>query len=77
MIREINSRCPGLLFFNGDMIMGYKGAAVVANREAMNRQYSFWRGMVTQLLECRTYVAPVPGNHEVQEKILQEEGARR
>jgi hypothetical protein len=34
----------------------------------LNRQYAFWRGMVTRLLEGGTYVVPVPGNHETQDK---------
>jgi hypothetical protein len=68
MMREISAKRPQLLFFNGDMIMGYKDAAVAANHEAMNQQYAFWRGMVTQLIEANTYVVPVPGNHETQDK---------
>jgi len=68
IMREIQTHRPQLLFFNGDMIMGYQDAGVAANHEAMNRQYAFWRGMVTQLLETGTYVVPVPGNHETQQK---------
>jgi hypothetical protein len=68
IMREVQTHRPELLFFNGDMIMGYKDAAVTANHEALNRQYAFWRGMTTQLLETGTYVVPVPGNHETQDK---------
>ncbi len=68
IIREVQALRPELLFFNGDMIMGYKDAAVAANHEQMNREYAFWRGMATQLLETGTYVVPVPGNHETQDK---------
>jgi hypothetical protein len=69
IMREVREQEPQLLFFNGDMIMGYADAAAAKDHEAMNRQYAFWRGMVTQLLECGTYVVPVPGNHEVQRKF--------
>jgi hypothetical protein len=68
MLREIAEKKPSMLFFNGDMTMGYKDAAVAANHEAMNQQYAFWRGMVTQVIEVGTYVVPVPGNHETQDK---------
>jgi len=68
IMNEARHHRPELLFFNGDMIMGYKDAAVPANHEELNRQYAFWRGMVTQLLEGGTYVVPVPGNHETQDK---------
>jgi hypothetical protein len=68
MMREISAKKPQLLFFNGDMIMGYADAGVAANHETMNRQYAFWRGMVTPVLEGGTYVVPVPGNHETQDK---------
>jgi hypothetical protein len=30
------------------------------------RQYGFWRGMVSTVMETGTYVIPVAGNHEVQ-----------
>ena len=30
------------------------------------KQYAYWRGMTSALLETGTYVVPVPGNHEVQ-----------
>jgi hypothetical protein len=68
-----------LLFFNGDMIMGYGNAdpaAVTAANVATSdfykygQQYAFWRGMVAPLMETGTYVVPVPGNHETQSKPL-------
>jgi hypothetical protein len=68
IMREVRDQGPQMLFFNGDMIMGYADGANAKAHEDMNRQYGFWRGMVTQLLECGTYVVPVPGNHEVQRK---------
>jgi hypothetical protein len=68
IMREVRQQEPQLLFFNGDMIMGYADAGAAKAHEDMNRQCAFWRGMVTQLLECGTYVVPVPGNHEVQQK---------
>jgi hypothetical protein len=64
MIREIQERRPDALFFNGDMIMGY-----TTNTNVLNRQYAYWRGMVSALLETGTYVVPVPGNHEMQVKL--------
>jgi hypothetical protein len=77
IMREVQAQRPDFLFFNGDMIMGYGKAAVPSNVSsvsaivssdlvAFERQYGFWRGMVTSLLETGTYVVPVPGNHEVQ-----------
>jgi hypothetical protein len=69
IMREVREQGPQMLFFNGDMIMGYADGADAKSHETMNRQYAFWRGMVTQLLECGTYVVPVPGNHEVQRKF--------
>jgi hypothetical protein len=63
MIREIQAQKPNVLFFNGDMIMGYS-----TNAHKLNREYAYWRGMMASLLEASTYVVPVPGNHEVQIK---------
>ncbi|MFX5574614.1 hypothetical protein ABTD77_19435, partial [Acinetobacter baumannii] len=37
---------------------------------ATYRQYAYWRGMVSTVLETGTYVWPVPGNHETQVKAL-------
>jgi len=81
ILREVGNQRPSMLFFNGDMIMGYGRAAVApgwstttptAEQVASSdlgkfiAQYAFWRGMVTPLMEAGTYVVPVPGNHEVQ-----------
>ena len=72
---------PEMLFFNGDMIMGYGKAAVptfpspitvssiiTSDLVKTYTQYAFWRGMVAPLMEGPTYVVPVPGNHETQWK---------
>lgn len=67
MLREIQAQKPHALFFNGDMIMGY-----TTNKADLNRQYAYWRGMVTGLQESGTYIVPVPGNHEVQEKFKED-----
>lgn len=69
ILREIQTAKPHALFFNGDMIMGY-----TTDKPTLNRQYAFWRGMVAGLIEAGTYVIPVPGNHEVQEKFKDEAG---
>ena len=77
IMREISAKKSSLLFFNGDMIMGYGNAAVPASVTDVNSvvnsdlgkfytQYAFWRGMVSPLIETGTYVVPVPGNHETQ-----------
>ncbi len=86
LIREIGGQHPQLLFFNGDMIMGYgkldpaapavrlnpaTGAIVdVSGYTQFYAWYAYWRGMVANLFETGTYVVPVPGNHEVQDKGL-------
>lgn len=67
--REIQDRKPQLLFFNGDMIRGY-----TAEREVLDRQYAYWRGMVAHLFETGTYVFPVPGNHETQVSTRDDKG---
>jgi hypothetical protein len=61
--REIQAAKAQALFFSGDMIMGY-----TTDVNVLNRQYAFWRGMTSPLFETGTYVVPVPGNHEVQER---------
>jgi hypothetical protein len=77
--RSIEYQRSDLLFFNGDMIMGYGNAIVPANNTNVSgivnsdlvkfyTQYAFWRGMVAGLMEQGTYVVPVPGNHETQWK---------
>lgn len=75
IIRTIQSQKANMLFFNGDMIMGY-GTADPATVTSANvassdfykygQQYAFWRGMVAPLMETGTYVVPVAGNHELQ-----------
>jgi hypothetical protein len=77
IIRSIESQKSNLLFFNGDMIMGYGNATVPVDNSTVAgivgsdlmkfyQQYAFWRGMVAELMETGTYVVPVPGNHETQ-----------
>jgi hypothetical protein len=77
IIGSIEQQKSNLLFFNGDMIMGYGNANVpqnnttvagIVNSDLVNfyKQYAFWRGMVAGLMENGTYVVPVPGNHETQ-----------
>ena len=78
IIREVAAQKSNVLFFNGDMIMGYGKAGptpsnsvpdvVSSDLMAFYRQYGFWRGMVATLMEAGTYVVPVAGNHEVQSK---------
>jgi hypothetical protein len=80
IMRSVESQKSKLLFFNGDMIMGYGLAGptpsnsvadvVGSDLMAFYRQYGFWRGMVAPLMEAGTYVVPVAGNHEVQSKPL-------
>jgi hypothetical protein len=78
IMQGIQAQKSKLLFFNGDMIMGYGLAGptpsnsiadvVGSDLMAFYRQYAFWRGMVAPLMESGTYVVPVAGNHEVQSK---------
>ncbi len=78
ILREVAAQKSKILFFNGDMIMGYGKAGPTASTSvtdvagsdlmAFYRQYGFWRGMVATLMEAGTYVVPVAGNHEVQSK---------
>lgn len=78
ILREVAAHKNQILFFNGDMVMGYGTAGPVASTSVADvvdsdlvkfyRQYGFWRGMVATLMEAGTYVVPVPGNHEVQSK---------
>lgn len=72
IMREVQAQQARALFFNGDMIMGY-----TTQVPELNRQYAYWRGMVTQLQETGTYVVPVPGNHEVQEKFKENGQTRK
>ena len=74
----VDSQDSKLLFFNGDMIMGYGNAIAPTDTSlsgilksdvmAFYKQYAFWRGMVASLMERGTYVVPVAGNHETQWK---------
>jgi hypothetical protein len=77
IMREIQAKKSNMLFFNGDMIMGYGKADVPADTSTvsaivgsqlvkMYKQYAFWRGMTAPMMETGTYIFPVPGNHEVQ-----------
>ena len=78
IMQGVQAQKSKLLFFNGDMIMGYGLAGptpsnsvadvVGSDLMAFYRQYAFWRGMVAPLMESGTYVVPVAGNHEVQSK---------
>ena len=76
-MREIQAKKSNMMFFNGDMIMGYGKADVPADTSTvsaivgsqlvkMYKQYAFWRGMTAPMMETGTYIFPVPGNHEVQ-----------
>ena len=69
VIKEIAASRSEVLFFNGDMIMGYAKDSI-----DNERQYAFWRGMMATLMEAGTYVMPVPGNHEVQMPTKTPEG---
>jgi hypothetical protein len=71
MMKEIEAQKSKLFFFNGDMIMGYTPNSDV---NVLNRQYAFWRGLVATAYENGTYVFPVPGNHEVQDKFKDANG---
>jgi len=77
ILREIAAKKANLLFFNGDMVLGYGNAnpstnvtdiASVINSDLVRfyNQYAYWRGMAATLIEAGTYVVPVPGNHETQ-----------
>jgi hypothetical protein len=78
ILREVSARKPSMLFFNGDMIMGYGNTSLPAVLPASVTDYmntdlaryytqaAFWRGMVAPVLESGTYIVPVAGNHEVQ-----------
>jgi len=81
ILHGISDQHPQLLFFNGDMIMGYGRAGIpvgwastpptveqVIHADLVEdiAQYAYWRGMVAPLMELGTYVVPVAGNHESQ-----------
>ncbi|MED4226494.1 metallophosphoesterase family protein [Neobacillus cucumis] len=69
--REVQKQNANLFLFNGDMIMGYTQNSDV---NVLNRQYAYWRGLVANMFETGTYVVPVPGNHEVQDKYKDASG---
>lgn len=78
LMREITAKKPSMLFFNGDMIMGYGNASLPAALPATVTDYmntdlaryytqaAFWRGMVAPMIESGTYIVPVAGNHETE-----------
>jgi hypothetical protein len=77
ILREIAAKKANLLFFNGDMVLGYGNAnpnttvsdvPSVINSDLVRfyTEYAYWRGMAATLMEAGTYVVPVPGNHETQ-----------
>src|SRR5258705_10953838 len=79
ILRSIEDQRSSLLFFNGDMIMGYGNAILPSDTSTVAgivgsdlvkfyQQYAFWRGAVAGLMENGAYVVPVPGNHETQWK---------
>ncbi len=69
--REIQTQKSNLFIFNGDMIMGYTKNS---DANVLNREYAYWRGLVANMFETGTYVVPVPGNHEVQDKFKDANG---
>lgn len=64
MMDEMQTQKSTMLFYNGDMIMGYTPNSDV---NILNREYAFWRGVVGTAFEHGMYVFPVPGNHETQD----------
>ena len=69
--REVQAQKSKLFVFNGDMVMGYTKNA---DANELNREYAYWRGLVANMFETGTYVVPVPGNHEVQDKFKDANG---
>ncbi|MDR0269291.1 S-layer homology domain-containing protein [Paenibacillus sp.] len=69
--KEVQDAKDDLFVFNGDMIMGYYSDPTNKKAAAayLNKQYSFWRGLVADMYETGTYVVPVPGNHELQDNL--------
>src|SRR5215831_5734780 len=75
IIRTIQTQKVNMLFFNGDMIMGYGRPAwssappttvsgvVSSDLVKFYTEYAYWRGAMATLFETNTYVMPVPGNH--------------
>src|SRR5882724_3639692 len=65
IMRTVSAQHAKLLFFNGDMIMGYGKTEVPSDTSTVDkvvksdlvatyRQYAFWRGMVSTLMETGT-----------------------
>lgn len=71
ILRQIQAKKPKVLFFTGDMIMGF-----TTNFAWTDRQYAYWRGMVSALLQNGIYVLPVAGNHEMQVKLPNPHGGK-
>lgn len=71
IIREIQAQKPKALFFTGDMVMGY-----TTNFEETDRQYAYWRGLMSALPESGTYLVPIAGNHEMQVKVSDPDGGK-
>jgi hypothetical protein len=71
MMDEMQSEKSNMLFYNGDMIMGYTPNSDVS---ILNRQYAFWRGIAATAFEHGMYVFPVPGNHETQDNYMDAAG---
>jgi Calcineurin-like phosphoesterase len=71
ILREIQAQKPKVLFFTGDMILGYTTNLVWTDRE-----YAYWRGMVSAPLEDGIYVLPIAGNHEMQVKLPNPDGGK-
>ena len=59
--REIAQYHPNAMVYVGDMVMGY-----TKDKTQLEREYGYWRGLTSNLLESGTYVFPAPGNHETQ-----------
>ena len=77
IVSEVEHQHSDLFFFNGDMIMGYGNTNVPAANSTVEgltgsdlmrtyKEYAFWRGIMSGMMEKGTYVVPVPGNHEMQ-----------
>jgi len=79
ILRSVEKQHAKVLFFNGDMIMGYGNMIVPSDTSTVDkvvksdlvaayRQYGFWRGMIAPTMEQGIYVVPVAGNHETEWK---------
>jgi hypothetical protein len=72
IIREILPQKPNALFFNGDTILGQ-----TTNAAVLDREYAYWRGMISALLESGAYVVPIAGNHEMQLVLKEKDGTNK